>query len=126
MERIDSKTVMVGRDETAENILEHNELFGLDFGKAGTIKQTIGQRQTGDINPTHICIHFRTGDRTEVNVGYSVMQSMMERVMYKGKFTCMVSEQPWAHAGDEGNLFEYNGARRSRRRTSVRWCLSAE
>lgn len=108
-ERIDKNHVMTGREQIPDNVIEHEELFTLGFGDAGTVKQTVGTRQTTDTNPPVICIHIRTGSRTEVNVGYSVLADLMAKIMYKGKYSIAVSRVPWARVGDEGNILENSG-----------------
>ena len=84
MERINKHAVMPGREHIPENVMEFEEVFGVKFGAAATVKQTMGARTRPAETPGTVCIHFRTGNLTETNVGFGMVMSVMAMTILKG------------------------------------------
>ena len=108
MERIDKNTIMPLRGETEENILEFEDVFGVKFGAAAKIRQNMGVRNRDSENPGVICIHFKTGNVTEINVGFTTVMSPMAFVIYKDILKLIISDHPWAFPDEAGNVIEDN------------------
>ncbi len=108
MERLSKFAVMPGREEIPANIMEHDELFGVPFGAAAKVKQHMGDRRRPMETPGTVCIHFHTGNVTEVNVGYTMVMSAMAMIILKDVYDRMISTTPWAHIGDDDNVIEGN------------------
>ena len=103
--RLTRFAILPNRGETAENILEFNDVWNVDFGDVGIIKQHMGDSRHNKENPQAVCIHFRTGNTTEVEVGFRTTQTMYGFII-GAKRNMILSDHPWAKAGDEGNIKE--------------------
>ena len=105
MKRITKHQIATYRGETDENIFDQEEVFGLPFGAAGLVRQTFGTEDTSKNSGT-ICIKLKTGNLSEVNVGYAFRFGNMARIILKGVWYMTISEKPWSRKGDEGVIVE--------------------
>jgi len=105
MERLSRYAVMPVRGEIDANILEFEDVYGVAFGAVGTVNQTFGHKDRQAENAGVVCIHFKTGNRTETNVGFGIFASMMEAALGINRDT-IISNHPWAFRGEDGNIIE--------------------
>ena len=105
MQRLNKHQIATVRGETDENIFDQEEVFGVPFGAAGLVRQTFGSDDPSQNSGT-ICIRLKTGNLSEVNVGYEFRFSNMSRIILKGVWYMTVSEAPWSRKGDAGIVAE--------------------